>query len=206
MLSALVDLCDELKQEGALVENAQPEGLDLETSHRLYYHLLGGVMGPGLPPAMREKLRPLAEGDGDDYRSRFARGALQSHAEWLVKDEERAQLQQKWAELFARYDVLVCPITNTLPFPHDQNGPSLERTLTINGQPEPYLDVTVWAGVAGVVGLPAISLPIGFGDDGLPRAVQIIGPAFSEKTLIQIARQLQQKRFPDGLPWPAMAT
>lgn len=206
VLSALVGLCDELKQEGALVEDAQPEGLDLETSHRLYYHLLGGVMGPGLPPAMREKLRPLAEGDGDDYRSRFARGALQSHSDWLVRDEERAQLQQRWAELFERYDVLLCPITNTLPFPHNQDGPSLERTLMINGQPEPYLDVTVWAGVAGVVGLPAISLPIGFGEDGLPRAVQIIGPAFSEKTLIHIARLLQQKRFPNGLPWPAMST
>lgn len=206
VLSPLIELCEHLKQQGITVEDARPEGLNLETSHRLYYHLLGGAMGSGLPPFMRDKLQPLAEGADDDYRSRFARGALQSHSEWLIKDEERAQWQQRWAELFTRYDALICPVTNTLPFPHDQEAPSLERTLTINGKPDPYLNITVWAGVAGVVGLPAISLPIGFGEDGLPRAVQIIGPDWSEKTLIHIARQLQQQLFPEGLPWPAMAT
>ena len=81
----------------------------------------------------------------------------------------------------------------------------MQRTLTISGREEPYLDVTVWAGVAMVVGLPAISFPVGFGPDGLPRAVQIIGPAWSEKTLIQVARQIQALCFPDGLPWPANA-
>jgi amidase len=78
----------------------------------------------------------------------------------------------------------------------------MERTLTINGKAEPYLDITVWAGVAMMVGLPAISFPVGFGNDGLPRAVQIIGPAWSEKTLIRVARLIQAQRFPDGLPWP----
>lgn len=78
----------------------------------------------------------------------------------------------------------------------------MARTLTINGREEPYLDVTVWAGVAMVVGLPAISFPVGFGEDGLPRAAQIIGPAWSEKTLIQVARKIQERLFPHGLPWP----
>lgn len=205
VLSGLVEFCETLKQQGAEIEDAQPEGLNLEKSHRLYYHLLGGVMGPGIPEFMREKMKPLAAGDGDDYRSRFARGALQSHAEWLNKDEERAQLQQRWAELFERYDVLICPVTNTLPFPHSQDISSIDRTLTINDKAEPYLDVTVWAGVAGVAGLPAISFPVGFGENGLPRAVQIIGPAWSEKTLIHIARQLQPSLFPEGLPWPPSA-
>ncbi|SFR67541.1 amidase [Marinobacter daqiaonensis] len=205
VLNGLAGFCDTLRSLGATVEDAQPEGLDLENSHRLYYHLLGGVMGQGLPPRMREKLRELAEGQGDDYRSRFARGALQSHAEWLDRDEERARLQRTWAELFRKYDLLICPVTNTLPFAHSQDVSAIDRTLTINGRAEPYMDITVWAGVAGVVGLPAISFPVGFGADGLPRAVQIIGPAWSEKTLIQVARLAQKELFPNGLPWPPVS-
>ncbi|SET41227.1 amidase [Marinobacter segnicrescens] len=204
VLSGLVGFCDQLKSLGARLEDAQPEGLTLEKSHRLYYHLLGGVMSQGLPPKVRDRLAKLAGEEGDDYSHRFARGALQSHGEWLQKDEERAQLQRTWARFFEDHDLMICPVTNTLPFPHDQETSAMARTLTINGKEEPYLDVTVWAGVAMVVGLPAISFPVGFGDDGLPRAVQIIGPAWSEKTLIEVARQAQARLFPEGLPWPQL--
>ncbi|GGY59659.1 amidase family protein [Marinobacter zhanjiangensis] len=202
VLSGLIGFCEDLKSSGAAVEDARPEGLTLEKSHRLYYHLLGGAMGVGLPEKVRNRLAKIAAEEGDEYRHRFARAALQSHGEWLQKDEERAQLQRTWARFFEDHDLLICPVTNTLPFPHSQDTSAMERTLTINGKAEPYLDITAWAGVAMMVGLPAISFPVGFGDDGLPRAVQIIGPAWSEKTLIRVARLIQAQRFPDGLPWP----
>ena len=203
VLAPLTELCDQLRSQGVTVENTHPSGLTLEASHRLYYHLLGGVMGQGLPEKVRNRLAGSLQEEGDEYRHRFARAALQSHGEWLQKDEERAQLQQRWAEFFDTHDFLICPVTNTLPFPHNQDTSAMARTLTINGKAEPYMDITGWAGVAMVVGLPAISLPIGFGEDGLPRAVQIIGPAWSEKKLIQVARLIQTQRFPQGLPWPA---
>lgn len=202
VLSPLESFCEQLRDLGTSMVDARPEGLDLETNHRLYYHLLGGVMSQGLPEKVRSRLAEAAAEAGDHYRHRFARAALQSHGEWLAKDEERAQLQQRWAEFFTHYDLLICPVTNTLPFAHSQSAPAMDRTLTINGHQQPYLDITAWAGVAMVVGLPAISLPIGFGEDGLPRAVQIIGPAWSEKTLVQVARLIAAQQFPDGLPWP----
>lgn len=202
VLNGLVSLCEDLRSQGGSLEDAQPEGLTLEKSHRLYYHLLGGAMSQGLPAKVRDRLATKAAEEGDDYPHRFARGALQTHGEWLQKDEERAKLKRTWARFFEDYDLLVCPVTNTLPFPHSQDTSAMARTLTINGREEPYLDVTVWAGVAMVVGLPAISFPVGFGEDGLPRAAQIIGPAWSEKTLVQVARKIQERLFPHGLPWP----
>lgn len=202
VLEPLTSFCDQLLSKGCRVEDARPNDLTLESTHRLYYHLLGGVMGQSLPEKIRKRLAVSAAEEGDDYPHRFARAALQSHGEWLRKDEERAQLRQRWAEFFKDYDLLICPVTNTLPFPHNQDTPATQRTLTINGRAESYMDITVWAGVAMVVGLPAISIPIGLGDDGLPRALQIIGPAWSEKTLIQVARLIQAELFPAGLPWP----
>lgn len=204
VLAGLQGVRDLLRNAGAKVdESARPTGLMLSSSHDLYYNLLAGVMGGGLTEAMRDKLASLARSStSDDYRSRFARGATQSHAHWLQQDEARARLQARWAEFFTRFDLLMCPVVNTLPFAHNQNAPATDRTLTINGQPRPYMDITIWAGLAGVVGLPAISIPIGQTQDGLPLAVQIIGPAFSEKTLIAFARQLDAARSQDNLPWP----
>jgi len=43
-----------------------------------------------------------------------------------------------------------------------------------------------------LAGLPAISLPGGFSQDGLPIGLQIIGPHFSEATLLQTAYQFEQ--------------
>ncbi|WP_166268812.1 amidase [Marinobacter caseinilyticus] len=176
----------------SITPDARPVGWSLKRIDALYYDLLAGVIGGGLAPAMHDKLTEFATTSRqNDYRTRFARGATQSHAHWLAQDEQRAQLQARWAEFFQHYDVLLCPVINTLPFPHSQDRPATDRTLTINGQPRPYLEATVWAGLAAVAGLPALSVPIGLSPEGLPLAVQIVGPKFSDRTLIEYARQLQ---------------
>ena len=45
-----------------------------------------------------------------------------------------------------------------------------------------------------LAGLPGISLTCGIDSDGLPIGVQMIGQAFSEKTLIRAAYSLEQTR------------
>ena len=47
-----------------------------------------------------------------------------------------------------------------------------------------------------VTGQPAISVPLGFGEDRLPSAVQLVGRPLAEDTLLQVAGQLEQAR-----PW-----
>ncbi|MBA3809649.1 MAG: amidase, partial [Solirubrobacterales bacterium] len=51
-------------------------------------------------------------------------------------------------------------------------------------------------GVWNVTGQPAASVPAGFGADGLPRAVQLVGRAGEETTIISLAAQLESER-----PW-----
>jgi amidase len=53
-----------------------------------------------------------------------------------------------------------------------------------------------YAGLFNVTGQPAISIPWGIGSDGLPTAVQLVGPPLGEETLLQIAFQIEQAR-----PW-----
>ena len=47
-----------------------------------------------------------------------------------------------------------------------------------------------------VTGQPAISVPIGVGDDGLPTAVQLVGHPLADDTLLRVAAQMETAR-----PW-----
>ena len=47
-----------------------------------------------------------------------------------------------------------------------------------------------FTGLANIAGLPALSLPAGWSNDGLPVAVQLIGRAGGEATLLDLARRL----------------
>ncbi len=57
-----------------------------------------------------------------------------------------------------------------------------------------------------LVGLPAISVPSGFSQDGLPVSIQIVGRAFDEVTVLRIARAYERAtpwhtRRPDPAGW-----
>jgi amidase len=47
-----------------------------------------------------------------------------------------------------------------------------------------------------VTGQPAVTLPAGFGSDGLPLSVQMVGRVGGEDTLYALAAQLEQ-----AAPW-----
>jgi amidase len=82
---------------------------------------------------------------------------------------------------------------------------------TIHGRgPDPWDNYqrsgyfTPYTAILNVTGQPAISVPLYQGEDGLPLAVQLIGPPAREDLLLQVAGQLEQ-----ALPWagrhPALA-
>ena len=44
-----------------------------------------------------------------------------------------------------------------------------------------------------ILGPPAISIPCGFSDDGVPIALQLVGKAFDEATVLRIAQAYEQE-------------
>jgi amidase len=55
---------------------------------------------------------------------------------------------------------------------------------------------TPYTAIVNVTGLPAISLPLYQGEDGLPTAVQLVGPPAREDVLLSLSTQLERAR-----PW-----
>ena len=83
----------------------------------------------------------------------------------------RTELAERVAAFFARFDFLVMPVTQVLPFDIEVEFPT-----GIEGVPMPtYLDWMESCWCITVTGSPTISVPCGFTDDGLPVGVQIVG-------------------------------
>lgn len=200
---ALENLAERLAGEGLSVDAEARPGFDLTEAYDVYYTLLTGTMGVGLPDSLYERMQLGARETGADdhsYRARFARGTTQSHADWLRANERRAQMRHEWSCFFEQHDVLLCPVVQTLPFTHRQEPAPDQRTLTVNGKDQPYMDILVWVGLCGAVYLPAATVPIGVTDDGLPLAVQVIGPYLEDRTVLAFARHLQTLLGPLSYP------
>jgi amidase len=89
------------------------------------------------------------------------------------------------------HDVLLTPTTASPPLRIGQlEGRGAVWTLNAVAGMVPY------NGVWNVTGQPAASVPAGFGSDGLPRAVQLVGRANDEVTLLSLAAQIETQR-----PW-----
>jgi amidase len=102
-----------------------------------------------------------------------------------------AALAQRLNRVLENHDVLLTPATAAPPPRIGQlQGRGALWTLNVVAGWVPY------NGMWNVTGQPAASVPAGFGADGLPRAVQIVGRPNDEATLLSLAAQLEAER-----PW-----
>jgi amidase len=170
VLAPLHALADRLEGLGAEVSRASPLVPDLVAAHGIYLSMLGTIMGRG---------RPGAEPAIDTFAYMNGLDAI-------------ADFRAAWAELFEAFDVVLAPPFGTAAFPHDPSEWST-RTLTINGAPTPYGAQIAWSGIATFPGLPSTCAPIGKTRGGLPVGVQIIGPAYEDRTTIAFAGLVERE-------------
>lgn len=117
---------------------------------------------------------------------RILTGKNVSPAALLECRRELARARREISSVFANVDVLVTP-TTPIPAPAIadlKQDPDLlrprELLLLRNTRP-----INVW-------GLPAISVPCGFTEGGLPIGLQIIGPHWGEARVLQVAYAYEQ--------------
>ncbi len=117
-----------------------------------------------------------------EVRARLERGAEVRAVDYLKAFEVQKVVRADFEAAFIRVDAILAP---TVPVPAPCIG---EKVVTIGSEEE-----TVRAALlrlnrpANFTGLPAISVPCGFTQKGLPIGLQLIGPAFDEARLLRIA-------------------
>ncbi|HEX4744206.1 MAG TPA: amidase [Candidatus Limnocylindria bacterium] len=106
----------------------------------------------------------------------------------------RTVLQERLRALFQDVDVLLSFGRNTTATPVGQR---LDQPASGSGgapasQPRPVGNVALIP-AGNLAGLPAIFFPCGFGSDGLPVGLQLVGPPFSEPLLVALAEAYQRE-------------
>jgi amidase len=192
-LQALVDFLG--RKRVKVSDRARPD-IDTREAHRVYIQLLRAATSGRQSAAEFEKNLATARTlppDDDSYFAQMVRANVMPHRDWLAANETRHRMRWKWAEFFKEWDVLLCPPAASAAFPHDHEGERHERTIEVNGKRVPTTDQLFWAGLTGMVFLPATVAPIGLVPGGLPVGVQIAGPQYGDRTCIAFARWLEQE-------------
>jgi amidase len=123
-------------------------------------------------------------------------GSLKETIRWNIEEARRRTLPdhaaavRKHAALFhrvrtffTRFDVLACPTTQVAPFDVD-----VEWVRSIEGVAmSSYIEWMRSCTDVTVMGCPAISVPAGFTDDGLPVGLQLVGRPREDVALLRIA-------------------
>ncbi|WP_052406029.1 amidase [Paraburkholderia heleia] len=190
----IVDLGRALERHGAkVVWDARPQ-LDAAELLRTYTLLLRastcGYLGDDAFAAALRAADAAAPGD-DSYASLQYVGAALRHRDWLKLQPLRERYAAAWRMLFERVDVLLCPVAATAAFPLDEAGAPWQRTLNVNGKPQPLTTQLFWAGHSGLCGLPSTVAPAGRTAQGLPVGVQIVAPRYHDLRSIRVASLLE---------------
>jgi aspartyl-tRNA(Asn)/glutamyl-tRNA(Gln) amidotransferase subunit A len=93
----------------------------------------------------------------------------------------RTLIIRDFAAAYEKFDVLLSPTSPTTAF---ALGDKVDDPLTM------YLN-DVCTIPSNLAGQPAVSIPFGVGDDGMPVGVQLLGPLLSEATLLRAGATLE---------------
>ena len=131
-------------------------------------------------------LNTRGEGFGDEVKRRILLGTfvLSSgyyDAYYIKAQKARHLIQEQFEEIFKEADLIFTPVTPTPAFEFGSKKDPLEMYLS-----------DVYTIAVNLVGLPAISLPIGRSSAGLPIGGQFIARAFDEQTMFDGAMSLEK--------------
>jgi aspartyl-tRNA(Asn)/glutamyl-tRNA(Gln) amidotransferase subunit A len=134
--------------------------------------------------------RSRGEGFGDEVKRRIMTGtyvlsAGYYDAYYLKAQQVRQVITADFARAFESVDVVIGPTAPTAAF---ELGAKTSDPITM------YLNDIYTIG-ANLAGLPAISIPCGFVQEGgreLPVGLQLVGPHFAESLLLSVSHQYQQ--------------
>lgn len=115
-------------------------------------------------------------------------GSKESAWDVAMAEISRAKICKSINQFLEKYEFLVLPVTQVLPFPVEIPYPT-----EINGKKmKSYLEWMEIVYVISLTGLPAISVPCAFTKDGLPVGLQIVGRRNDDLGVLQLAYAFEQ--------------
>lgn len=130
-----------------------------------------------------------SEGFGNEVKRRIILGTYVLSAGYYDAYYKKAQrvrtlIKNQFEEAFKQYDVLITPVCPTTAW---KVGEKVSNPLDL------YL-MDLYTVPVNIAGIPAITIPCGKDENGLPIGMQIIAKHFNEETIIRTAYTYEQNK------------
>jgi amidase len=197
-LDVMERFVEKLRRMGVTVEDTARPRIDFDRATDVMNMLVRSEGSTRLTDSQFDEISGIAKRPGDlkgaEYLARLnAQGRTISHRDWLRLHEERLQIRRAWDKFFTRFDAFITPVSSTAAPPLIERSTILDRTIMVNGAPMPMLKQHFWSAMSVLPYLPALTIPIGQTDTGLPVGIDWMGPAFSDLKLTGMAASVMQR-------------
>lgn len=123
---------------------------------------------------------------GHDIRSRLELGRSVLATEYLRAQRLRRHVQRALTPVWSDVDLMLTPACPVTAFPHGT------RTIAVGGASVPAAaSLNRCYRIANLTGWPAVTVPCGVDEDGLPVGVQLMAPPWSDTCLLRAAEALE---------------
>jgi len=166
-----------------IVDVCEPVPIDLGDADRVF----DVVRAEGFVASFREIYERDPSLLGANTRANYEMGQSMSLADVVRAHAQQTAMFRRFQAAFDRYDAIVSPVSPVTPFAWTE-----PHLAAINGQP---LDTYYrWCALTYVVTLltnPALSLPCGVDQTGMPFGLQIVGPFRGDARVLDVAQALE---------------
>jgi amidase len=166
---------------GCIVEDATP---DLRDAHEIFSVMRAWNFHLAFGDLLKSK-RALMK---DTVIWNIEEGARLTGAQVGVAEVKRTQLFHRMREFMEKYDFLVAPVVQVLPFAVDVPYPTEIGGVAL----DTYIDWMRSCYYITVTGAPALSIPCGFSGSGLPVGLQIVGRWQDDLGVLQMGHAFEQ--------------
>ncbi|MEZ5629417.1 MAG: amidase [Burkholderiaceae bacterium] len=167
-----------------LVRSCEPVTLDMAEADRVF----DIIRAESFIAAFADTYRTAPETLGPNVRANVELAANISLADRAWAHLEQTRIARRFAEAMERFDLIIAPVTPVSPFPWTQL-----YAESVAGVPA--RNYYHWLGLTYVVTLatnPALSLPCGVDERGMPFGLQIVGRLRGDVALLGAARALER--------------
>ena len=184
-------LCEGL---GHIVEEVAPP---FDEDFHEDFLLLWSMMAFAIAQFGRQLIHPEFDRNGlEDFTEGLARHFRENITNAPGAIRRLRSFGRRHGEHFDTYDVLMCPTMATPPPEHGYIGPEVPFETSL----ERMRWMVPFTPVQNVSGEPALSLPLATSRDGLPIGIQFVSKMGAERTLLELAFELEE-----ASPWRTLA-
>jgi aspartyl-tRNA(Asn)/glutamyl-tRNA(Gln) amidotransferase subunit A len=145
------------------------------------------IMGAEAAVQHSELLKKHSDKYGHNVIGRFKAGQTITTADYIMALRGREVILREIELVFQDVDFLLTPSVQILPARiGEDNVEVCGKELSV------VLGCVCFTRLANVTGIPAITLPYGYSDEGLPLSIQLMAPKWREKHLLNLAYNIEK--------------